>query len=381
MTIKKYLNTFHWYENDEICHLPVNGIISPEYPSNYQIYFGVIPVNFLKISDNVLPLKNYKKLQKYLISENFVAYELSYGSYKFVNLEKKIVITGDVYTQPEKDTGDDDDDDDISYGGIEVPTPSEECMFISVHPTIKNREFLETFFKKVLKFMVDVSKDDSRFYLIAENQRGLFTQRTKFKAFPIKENRYDLFYGKLFPHDKIKKFITDETENLLLLHGDPGTGKSNYIKHIITNSKKKVIYIPPTMLGVISSPGFVSFMMQNKNTILLIEDAEEVLSINRNSATNNLLGLTDGFLKDALNLKIIATFNCDIGKIDPALLRKGRMYLEYKFDKLSVEECEELANFLNIKRTFSEPMTLAEFFIEEDNHVKNSFEQRRIGFI
>lgn len=135
------------------------------------------------------------------------------------------------------------------------------------------------------------------------------------------------------------------------------------------------------MLSVISSPGFITYVMDNKNSIILIEDAEEVLSIDRNSATNNLLGLTDGFLKDALNLKIICTFNCHIGKIDPALMRKGRLYYEYKFDKLSIEECEELAEFLKMDREITEPMTLAEFFIKEDNHCDDSFEERTIGFL
>jgi hypothetical protein len=229
--------------------------------------------------------------------------------------------------------------------------------------------------------MVDTSKEVNKFYMIAQNQKGLYVQRTRFKSIPIKDERFDLFYGKEFPHDKLKEFIIGNTENLMLLHGDPGTGKSNYIKHIISNAKKRVIYIPPSMLSVISSPGFVSFMMENKDSILLIEDAEEVLSVERNPATNNLLGLTDGFLKDALNLKIICTFNCHLGKIDPALLRKGRMYFEYKFDKLTVEECDELSKFMGLDIDIKEPMTLAELFNPEDNSSDDSFEQRRIGFV
>ncbi len=172
-----------------------------------------------------------------------------------------------------------------------------------------------------------------------------------------------------------------KTDNLMLLHGDPGTGKSNYIKHIITNSSKKVIYIPPSMLSVISSPDFVTFVMENKNSIILIEDAEEILTSDRNAATNNLLGLTDGFLKDALNLKIICTFNCDLKKIDDALMRKGRMYFQYKFDKLTIDECDDLATFMGLDRKVSEPSTLAEFFNIEDNSIENAFEQRRIGFV
>jgi hypothetical protein len=246
---------------------------------------------------------------------------------------------------------------------------------------MENRKFIEKVMTKIHTFLLDVSKQVDKFYLIAQGQSGLFTQKTTFKSIPIKEDRYDLFYGEDFPHEKLQQFVNGVTENLMLLHGDPGTGKSNYIKHIITNSKRKVIYIPPSMLSVISSPGFVSFMMKNKGSIILIEDAEEVLSVDRNSATNNLLGLTDGFLKDCLDLKIIATFNTDIGKIDPALLRKGRMFYEYRFRSLKPDEGNNLLNFMGINRTITETMTLAEIFNAEDNHADNSFEERRIGFV
>jgi ATP-dependent 26S proteasome regulatory subunit len=82
-----------------------------------------------------------------------------------------------------------------------------------------------------------------------------------------------------------------------------------------------------------------------------------------------------------LDLKIIATFNTDIGKIDPALLRKGRMFYEYRFRSLKPDEGNNLLNFMGINRTITETMTLAEIFNAEDNHADNSFEERRIGFV
>jgi hypothetical protein len=167
----------------------------------------------------------------------------------------------------------------------------------------------------------------------------------------------------------------------MLLHGDPGTGKSNYIKNIISGSKKKVIYIPPSMLSVIASPDFISYMLSNRGSILLIEDAEEVLSTDRNTATNNLLGLTDGFLKDSLDLKIICTFNCDIGKIDKALQRKGRLYFEYKFDKLNQSDGQKLSDYMKLGLNISEDLTLAEIFNQADNSLDDSFnKERTIGF-
>lgn len=382
--IKKYLDEFYWYdctveEFEKSCpraKLPI------EYPSTYQIYFGVLPVNFLKINQKILPKKNFRKFENYVLGEGFKMIERGNLSFRYIHPERKISINGEV----SEETIAESEEEKEYYDGAEMApltsSSGDEEFFISVLPTKENRIFMEKFIKKITNsFMIDLAKDESKFYMIAQNNRGLFSQRTNFKSIPIKDERFDMFYGKDFPHEKLKKFVTEETENLMLLHGDPGTGKSNYIKHIITNSKKKVIYIPPSMLSVISTPGFISYVMENKNSIILIEDAEEVLSVDRNSATNNLLGLTDGFLKDALNLKIICTFNCPIAKIDPALMRKGRMYFEYKFDKLTVDECRELSKFLNFERHVTEPMTLAEFFIKEDNHIKNSFEERTIGFL
>jgi hypothetical protein len=137
------------------------------------------------------------------------------------------------------------------------------------------------------------------------------------------------------------------------------------------------------MVSVIADPQFVSYMLTNKNSILLIEDAEQILSVDRNSATNNLLGLTDGFLKDAMNLKVICTFNCDLAKIDSALLRKGRLYYEYKFGKLSVDECYKLAEFSDLTGfSTEEPMTLTEIFnYQKETSQENSFEERKIGFL
>ena len=38
-----------------------------------------------------------------------------------------------------------------------------------------------------------------------------------------------------------------------------------------------------------------------------------------------------------MHQQIIATFNCDLTTIDPALLRKGRLIANYEFNKLDVK--------------------------------------------
>lgn len=357
ITLNQFIKQTNWIESTSSHQYK----IIPEYPNDFRSMFGLIPASYMYLSDVCLKRKKFSILRNFLIKEGFSQHEEGFSSYKYVHFSKKIIIFGDI----------DDSNDDID---------NETELLIHFCPLEENKEFLNSLIKILKKCLVKKIIRENNFFMVAQSDRGLYNHETKFKPIPIKDNRYDLFYGKEFPHDKITKFVTDETDNLLLLHGDPGTRKSNYIKHLIHSSKRKVIYIPPSMLSVIASPSFISYIMDNAGSLLLIEDAEEVLSCDRNAATNNLLGLTDGFLKDCLDLKVICTFNCDFGKIDPALTRKGRMYLEYKFDKLSVEESKELAEFMDLNVNITGPMSLADIFNVEQNSFSDSFETRRMGF-
>ena len=89
--------------------------------------------------------------------------------------------------------------------------------------------------------------------------------------------------------------------------------------------------------------------MQHENSILIIEDAENIILDRKQEtflskqAVSNLLNLSDGLLGDAMHQQIICTFNCDVQGIDPALLREGRLVIEHKFDKLSAEKARRLS--------------------------------------
>ena len=72
---------------------------------------------------------------------------------------------------------------------------------------------------------------------------------------------------------------------------------------------------------------------------------------------------SDGLLGDAMHQQIIATFNCDLTTIDPALLRKGRLIANYEFNKLDLESSKILSDKLGFGiEKIIEPMTLAEIY-------------------
>lgn len=150
----------------------------------------------------------------------------------------------------------------------------------------------------------------------------------------------------------IKKFVETEDESgLLILHGDKGTGKSTYIRHLISsNPEKKFVYIPANLVSILSQPNFSTFLMTLQNHIIILEDCEEAIKDRKTNGTpaavSLLLNLTDGLLSDGLGLKFICTFNDDVKNIDAALLRKGRLVSKYEFKALCVEKANELLKTL-----------------------------------
>jgi hypothetical protein len=371
-TIKKALEKTFWvshkgkFEN------------SSDYPDIFEQKFGNISLNTIILEDYRVDSHRIDELHEFLKKWNFdVTHQYKINEYKsgnYMSDEMVLVFKCNFGIIDEKVEKEDDE------GFVTSDQSTTLCFHFC--PLIKNKQAIEQFFKEFVELdILFVPMAEKSFYMIAQNSHGLYKQKTKFKNIEIKDGRYDIYYGERFPHDKFLKFVKEDTENLLLLHGIPGSGKSNYIKNLIMESVNDVIYIPPSMVSLIATPGFVSFMIENKGNTLLIEDAEEILSVDRNSATNNLLGLTDGFLRDSLNLKVICTFNCDLKKIDPALLRKGRLFFEYKFGNLSVAEGQKLADYCELGINVDKEMSLAEIFnYTKEISVEDSFEERPIGF-
>lgn len=151
-------------------------------------------------------------------------------------------------------------------------------------------------------------------------------------------------------------------------------GKTHYIRYLIEHIKDKtLIYVPPDLAKDLSKPSFLSFLFQHPNSILIIEDAENIVRdrasniFNPSQAVANLLNLSDGLLNDALSMQIIATFNCPLSNLDAALLRPGRLIAIHEFDRLDVPTSRLLSEKLGFPtEPITEPMTLADIYNPPD---------------
>ena len=201
--------------------------------------------------------------------------------------------------------------------------------------------------------------------LIVSSGRGLITKDIVLKKPKL---NIDLHYNDDFKvvHQSILKNIKrSNTQGLYLFHGLPGTGKSTYIKHLIHQQNKQVIFLSPNMAGNLDSMELTNFLLDNQNCILVIEDAEELIlsrDNHQNSKLSFLLNLTDGLLGESLGIQIIATFNTDLKNIDKALLRKGRLTAIYEFKPLSTLKTNILLKKLGNEIEVNQPMSVADIF-------------------
>jgi hypothetical protein len=183
----------------------------------------------------------------------------------------------------------------------------------------------------------------------------------------------------------VKRLNTDYDKGVILFHGEPGTGKTSYIKYLTSLVKdKEIIIIPPSMAESLSDPSMIPFLMEHKNAILIIEDGEKVISDREASGSSmgvsNILNLTDGILGDCLGIQIIITFNMKRERIDAALLRKGRLIAEHKFTALTVNETNRMLKHLGKDAESNKGLTLAEIYNIDEETYKTEVMKSAIGF-
>jgi len=219
-----------------------------------------------------------------------------------------------------------------------------------------------------------VSVSDGEYYV---KEFSLEHKKVDFK-FP------DEHYGEGFTefHNQLLQRLHTDNKGLVLFHGQPGTGKTMYIRMLLaelSKLNKSVLYAPPGLSASLTDPNMIEFISEwiyeeNQDCILLIEDAEPLLE-NRSSGDgrsigiSNLLNMTDGLLNDILGLTVIATFNMPITNIDPALLRQQRLIARKEFKKLSGAQAEKLSAAIGIELPDIEyPATLAEFYASRQDN-------------
>lgn len=365
-------------------HFPVHSYIMDNYnfyPSKYTLYSlnikeGNNIITFFKeIGYDVI----FKKVESYnldtdvdnniyYVNNDCTIYETVFSSVVFENVRDNIII--DIYVDSvksslkEKMTNNVLDNSHVSYNleiyynektKISNLTDKLKEVFISAYKPVKKE-------KKNFVYMIN---SDLRLEKFEINETKL-----------NKDNIYDYYNDDFCDVHKfiLEKIAKKNESGLMFCHGVPGSGKTTYIRYLITQHKYKSIYIPPDNLGLLASSSFLTLLKDNENSLLILEDCGDIIKKgNHSTVIPNLLNMADGMFGDIVNSKIIITFNEDIKDIDEKFLRNGRCFVKYEFKELAKEK----VNKLNSK--YNKPMILADIF-KDDKTFINKEDKQKIGF-
>ena len=158
---------------------------------------------------------------------------------------------------------------------------------------------------------------------------------------------------------------------LSIFRGEPGVGKTSYIRHLTWRLRKthRFYFLPITVVPLLSSPAGIEFWLDqhrehgNMRKVVVLEDAESLLmprGPDNQESVSSLLNVADGLLGDALKLHVICTINCAVDKLDAALTRGGRLLTAKGFCRLGAEAARRIARQKGLSLSSQEDYSLAE---------------------
>lgn len=113
--------------------------------------------------------------------------------------------------------------------------------------------------------------------LIVKGSYGL-----ELKPMEVKRVKLDieLFYEDSFKEVDAtiqKRLNQKKDKGIVLLHGLPGTGKTSYLRYLVGKLKKRVLFLSPNVAANLMDPDFIELLIDNPNTVVIIEDSENVI--------------------------------------------------------------------------------------------------------
>jgi hypothetical protein len=255
--------------------------------------------------------------------------------------------------------------------------------FIEIYHTKQQFDEAKKLYLDLIQFRITEKLTEYEINIVQKGYSGLELKDVKIKPTTLDISKW---YNDDFA--EVHGIILDRLNNksdkgIVLLHGLPGTGKITYLRYLIGLLNKKILFLNPQIAANLGSPDFIELLLDNPNSILVVEDAEAILKDRKHNGDNgvsNILNISDGLMSDFLNVQIICTFNSNLAEIDTALLRKGRLIARYDFGKLTANKAQVLSDELGFTRKIYNPMSIAEITQPDNAFSDASVQTNTIGF-
>ncbi len=215
------------------------------------------------------------------------------------------------------------------------------------------------------------------------SKNGVHIMSRSFEALPLESIQMNYSTDVIEATEKLIAAFENEHNGIAIISGPSGTGKSYLIRAILTELRKKrnpLICTPPghflTNMGdlteaVISAadngwivdPQGSAKSQESVGTLVVMEDVGEMLVVENVTThvneTANLLNMSDGIMALMSDTVFLMTFNHEIDKINPALLRPGRCLGNIVVDRLPWSKAQFLVPSVQLP---TQSYTLAEVY-------------------
>ena len=225
-------------------------------------------------------------------------------------------------------------------------------------------------------FTPSVKQEKPKFYVLSLQSDILHSQTVEMaKPFALNADELQLHYGN--DASEFERYLIGAWNSgmagLTVFRGSPGTGKTSYIRHLISKLQQthRFYYLPLNAVRYLSSPDMVEFWMRINRLgtecrkIVVLEDAEDLLTeraVDNQAKVSALLNIGDGLMSDYLQLHLLCTVNCPLDKLDPAITRPGRLTAVREFRRLDRKHAERIATARAITLPKQDDYSLAEIY-------------------
>lgn len=264
-------------------------------------------------------------------------------------------------------------DDSIAYLVYVLAKSNKECIEVFNNLVLTLNKYLIS--KTMLRYDVIQYRD-------SDTLSTFFTTDDTIKDFQTKAFPYVKNVGSY-----INSFLNSNS-SLLILQGEPGTGKTTFLKYILSLMQDKksdelsILYSFDE--NIFFSNEFFKRVLLNDFDVLVLEDFNSIIHKNQEAENinplNKFLSVCDGVI--ARKKKIIITTNIDsINQIYSALIRPGRCFDVLKFRALSNQESIDLSNCYNKKLIQNNnSITLSEFYASINDEQNKNYINNKLGY-
>lgn len=206
-----------------------------------------------------------------------------------------------------------------------------------------NEEFITELLSKVSLEMEETPPKGSVMMLVSDSN-GLYLNELGEIDCPLERGNYN---DKILEqYDNVLEDLKTKTPSgrLTVLDGLPGTGKSFFIRGIVSESEALFVYVPAAIGGQLTGPNVIPVFLREREKsvpiVLIMEDADATIAtrqIDNVGTLSDLLNMSDGILGEMADIRILATTNAKKAEIDEAVLRVGRTNQHVQFKHLETK--------------------------------------------